>query len=117
MTRAASISPSHPLHRMFRGMTEHTFHAELGIADPPLVGYVASLLADFVPSQTIWRLRDGQGRAGPGGHGHARRGRLGRRRRTVAAIVCVTWAISRSSGRASIPKPCDDFSRPTPPIA
>src|SRR3954464_1923853 len=60
MTRA--IPESHPLHRMFRGITEHTFLSELGIADPRLVGYVANLLACFVPSQTIWRLRDGQGR-------------------------------------------------------
>ena len=60
MTR--EIRSSHPLHRMFRGITEHTFQSELGIADPPLVGYVANLLACFVPSQTIWRLHDGQGR-------------------------------------------------------
>jgi hypothetical protein len=59
MTRM--IPESHPLHRMFRGLTEHTFQSELGIADPRLVGYVAKLLADFVPCQTIWRLRDGQG--------------------------------------------------------
>jgi hypothetical protein len=60
MTRA--IPESHPLHRMFRGITEHTFQSELGIADPRLVGYVANLLACFVPTQTIWKLRDGQGR-------------------------------------------------------
>jgi hypothetical protein len=60
MTR--EIPESHPLHRMFRGITEHTFQSELGIADPRLVGYVANLLACFVPSQTIWRLRDSQGR-------------------------------------------------------
>jgi hypothetical protein len=47
---------------MFRGLTEHTFQSELGIADPRLVGYVAQLLAEFVPSQALWRLRDGQGR-------------------------------------------------------
>jgi hypothetical protein len=47
---------------MFRGLTEHTFECELGIADPRLVGYVANLLACFVPSQVIWKLRDGQGR-------------------------------------------------------
>jgi hypothetical protein len=35
---------------------------ELGIGDPPLVGYVAQLLASFVPSQALWRLRDPQGR-------------------------------------------------------
>src|SRR5260370_27152777 len=60
MTRA--IPQSHPLHRLFRGITEHTFQSELGIAAPRLVGYVANLLACFVPSQTIWRLRDSQGR-------------------------------------------------------
>jgi hypothetical protein len=60
MTR--EISESHPLHRMFRGITEHTFQSELGIADPRLVGYVANLLACFVPSQTIGRLRDRHGR-------------------------------------------------------
>ncbi|AGA25716.1 hypothetical protein [Singulisphaera acidiphila] len=60
MTR--EISESHPLIRLFRGMTESTFMTELGIGDPRLVGYVANLLARFVPSQTIWRIRDGQGR-------------------------------------------------------
>lgn len=60
MTRA--IPESHPLHRLFRGITEQTFMAELGIGDPGLVGYVANLLACFVPSDTVWRLRDRQGR-------------------------------------------------------
>ena len=53
---------SHPLHRLFRGLTESTFMTELGIGDPSLVGYVADLLASFVPSQMVWRLRDKQGR-------------------------------------------------------
>jgi hypothetical protein len=60
MTRP--IPESHPLHRLFRGLTEHTFLSELGIGDPRLVGYVANLLACFVPSQGVWKLRDGQGR-------------------------------------------------------
>lgn len=60
MTR--DVSESHPLHRLFRGLIESTFMTELGIGDPGLVGYVANLLARFVPSQTIWRLRDEQGR-------------------------------------------------------
>lgn len=60
MTR--EVPESHPLHRLFRGLTESTFMTELGIGDPRLVGYVANLLARFVPSQTIWRIRDGQGR-------------------------------------------------------
>jgi hypothetical protein len=60
MTRA--LPESHPLHRLFRGFTEQTFMAELGIGDPRLVGYVANLLACFVPSDAIWRLRDARGR-------------------------------------------------------
>ena len=55
------IPKSHPLHRLFRGLTESTFMTELGIGDPSLVGYVADLLASFVPSQMVWRIRDKQG--------------------------------------------------------
>src|ERR1044072_5751360 len=62
MTRA--IPESHPLHRLFRGLTETTFMTELGIGDPRLVGYVAGLLARVVPSEGGWRVRDGQGRRG-----------------------------------------------------
>ena len=60
MTR--EVPESHPLHRLFRGLTESTFLTELGIGDPKLVGYVAGLLARFVPAEGVWRLRDGQGR-------------------------------------------------------
>jgi hypothetical protein len=56
------IPESHPLHRLFRGLTESTFMSELGIGDPSLVGYVANLLARFVPSQNIWQFRDKLGR-------------------------------------------------------
>jgi len=55
------LPENHPLHRLFRGLTETTFLSELGIGDPKLVGYVADLLARFVPSQEIWRLRDAEG--------------------------------------------------------
>ena len=57
----AAIPESHPLHRLFRGLTEYTFMNELGIGDPSLVGYVAELLASFVPSQGVWQLCDAQG--------------------------------------------------------
>ncbi len=60
MTRP--VPESHPLHRLFRGLTEHTFMTELGIADPKLVGYVAGILARFVPSEGVWMIRDRQGR-------------------------------------------------------
>ena len=56
------IAESHPLHRFFRGFSEHTFMTELGIGDPGLVGYVANLLARFVACDTIFRLKDAEGR-------------------------------------------------------
>lgn len=62
MEIARAIPESHPLYRLFRGLTEYAFMKELGIGDPRLVGYVADLLAAFVPSQAVWRLRDPQGR-------------------------------------------------------
>jgi hypothetical protein len=60
MTRP--IPEAHPLHRLFRGLTEHAFLDELGIGDPKLVGYVAALLVRFVPMDEVFALRDGQGR-------------------------------------------------------
>jgi hypothetical protein len=62
MDTSRAIPESHPLHRLFRGLTEYAFMSELGIGDPSLVGYVAELLASFVPSQGLWKLRDSQGR-------------------------------------------------------
>jgi len=59
MTR--DLSDSHALSRLFQGITESTFMTELGIGDPRLVDYVADLLARFVASQSVWRLRDGFG--------------------------------------------------------
>jgi hypothetical protein len=56
-----SIPQSHPLHRLFRGLTESTFHSELGICDVRLVDYVSNLLARFVPSSEVWRIRNSAG--------------------------------------------------------
>ncbi|WP_337173944.1 hypothetical protein [Paludisphaera sp.] len=56
------ISESHPLHRMFRGLTESTFMTELGLGDPSLVGYVSNLLASFTPAPALGRIRDREGR-------------------------------------------------------
>jgi len=56
------ISESHPLHRLFRGLTESTFMMELGVGDPSLVGYVSNLLAEFVPSRPAGQVHDREGR-------------------------------------------------------
>ena len=62
MDMSCAIPESHPLHRLFRGLTESAFMHELGIGDPSLVQYMAELLVSFVPSQALWRMRDAQGR-------------------------------------------------------
>src|SRR5437763_13363365 len=59
---AREIPENHPLHRLFRGLAESTFLDQLGIGDPSLVGYVAGLLARFVPTGGIWAIHDAQGR-------------------------------------------------------
>jgi len=39
--------------RFFRGLTEHAFHARLGVVDPPLVDYVATLLIRSIRSDQL----------------------------------------------------------------
>ncbi len=48
---------SEMLHRFFAGLTEYTFSARLGVADPPLVDYLSALLAHFVRTDTIYGFR------------------------------------------------------------
>jgi hypothetical protein len=55
--------PEHPLRRLFAGLTEHAFLSNLGVADPPLIDYLSGLLARFVHSDTVFRLKDGTGHA------------------------------------------------------
>jgi hypothetical protein len=57
-----SPGPEHPLRRLFAGLTEHTFNATLGVADPPLTDYLSSLLSRFVHINAIFRLKNTQGK-------------------------------------------------------
>lgn len=56
-------APSHrhasgeALHRFFAGVTEYTFMTRLGVADPPLVDYLSSLLTHFARTDAIFGLR------------------------------------------------------------
>jgi hypothetical protein len=54
--------PEHPLRRLFAGITEQAFLHTLGVADPPLIDYLALLLSRFVHVGEIYRLRDAHGR-------------------------------------------------------
>jgi hypothetical protein len=51
----------HPLRRFFSGLAEHTFAADLGVADPPLIDYLSLLLSRFVHVDAIHRLKVGAG--------------------------------------------------------
>ena len=49
------------LRRFFAGVTEYAFHARLGVADPPLVDYVADMLVQFVRNDAIFGVRSPRG--------------------------------------------------------
>src|SRR5205807_853646 len=53
--------PEHPLRRLFAALTEQTFEASLGVADPPLVDYLSELLARFVHIDGVFKLKNVQG--------------------------------------------------------
>ncbi|MEM1305157.1 MAG: hypothetical protein AAGG46_09675 [Planctomycetota bacterium] len=55
-----SRSPS-TVERFFSGVTEHAFQTRLGVADPPLVDYVAEMLVRFLRSETVYSLRGTRG--------------------------------------------------------
>lgn len=50
------------LRRYFAGATESTFQVSLGVADPPLIDYLVDLLVRFVQAESIYRLRNSEGR-------------------------------------------------------
>lgn len=55
--------PRIPLaHRYFAGLAEAAFQGRLGVADPPLVEYIARLLVRFVHVDALYRIRDLVGR-------------------------------------------------------
>jgi hypothetical protein len=49
------------LYRFFSGMTEYVFQTRLGVADPPLVDYIADLLARFIHCDAIYSVRNPSG--------------------------------------------------------
>jgi hypothetical protein len=50
------------LRQLFAALIEHAFQVELGIADPPLTDYLSDLLTRFVRIESIYRIRDTQGK-------------------------------------------------------
>lgn len=58
----AVVTGREALRRLFAAVTEQTFQADLGIADPRLIDYIADLLVRFVRMDAIFRVRDPLGR-------------------------------------------------------
>lgn len=52
----------HPLRRLFAGLAEHAFFSHFGVADPPLIDYLSTLLSRFVHLDAVYPLRGGEGR-------------------------------------------------------
>jgi hypothetical protein len=49
------------IRRFFAGLTEYAFESRLGVADPPLVDYIAELLVRFVRSDDLYPVRSVRG--------------------------------------------------------
>lgn len=49
------------LRRFFAGVTEYAFAVRMGVADPPLVDYLAEMLVRFAKSDAIYGLRTPRG--------------------------------------------------------
>jgi hypothetical protein len=51
-----------PLQKFFAGLAEQTFESRLGVADPPLIDYLAELLVRFARCDAMYGLRNLAGR-------------------------------------------------------
>jgi hypothetical protein len=56
-----AIPESHPLYRMFAGLTEHAFMADLGVTDTGMVDYLTKLLARFVHEDAVRAVKRADG--------------------------------------------------------
>ena len=57
-----SIADGSHLKKLFAGVAEQTLQVKLGIADPDVTDYLVDLLLRFTHVDTIYRIRDTQGR-------------------------------------------------------
>jgi hypothetical protein len=58
----ASERPSSVLRRFFTGLTEQTFQAQLGVADPSLIDYLSEMLIRFARFDAIYKVRQLSGK-------------------------------------------------------
>jgi hypothetical protein len=52
------IPESHPLQQLFQELVGRHYAEEIGIRDPQVVAYVASLLAEFCDTDQVYKVRD-----------------------------------------------------------
>ena len=55
------ISEEHALRRLFRGLIDNVFCAEIGVCDPDLTNYIADLLVSFVHVDALHAVRGSDG--------------------------------------------------------
>jgi len=56
------IGRNHPLRRLFAGLVENAFHAEVGLCDPNLTDYMADLLVSFTHVDRLNAIREARGK-------------------------------------------------------
>ena len=56
------VGPNHPLRRLFAGLVEHAFQAEVGLCDPNLTDYMADLLVSFTHVDRLNAIRETRGK-------------------------------------------------------
>ncbi len=55
------VPADHPLYRLFAGVTEQTFYVELGVADPPMIDYLTSMLVRLIHTDAIYAIHNNDG--------------------------------------------------------
>jgi len=55
------IPISHPLRRLFLGLTERTFSDRLQWREADVIGYVSDVLGDFAHMENLYRIRNARG--------------------------------------------------------
>lgn len=56
-----SVSPQHPLRRLFGALTEKSFAEHLGWPDLNVTAYLSNLLVDFTSTDQLYKIRNQQG--------------------------------------------------------
>ena len=57
-----SLSPDHPLRRLFSGSVQHALFVDVGICDIQLAEYLAEMLGNLIHMDEIYPFRDATGR-------------------------------------------------------